>query len=140
MHAAQHRPASVLNGLFVVTLVMLAYLGAIGFGMVWLRHKISVTANTNRNLEQQIAELQRDVNEVAAEIAYALNPEQLIRKNAEFRLDLVRPSEQQVFRVTADVERRLATKRFGHYYTANGDRVAETAGSPRPSAAAARLQ
>ena len=118
MRSNSRRPASVVNGLFVVTLVMLAYLGAIGFGMVWFRHQISVTANSNRSLEQQIVELQRDVNEVAAEIAYALNPEQLIQKNAIFGLNLVRPHEQQVFRVTADVERRLATKRLGNYYTA----------------------
>jgi hypothetical protein len=117
----------VLNGLFVVTLVMLAYLGAIGFGMVWLRHQISVTANSNRNLEQQVAELQRDVNEVSAEIAYALNPEQLIRKNAVFGLNLVRPHEQQVFRVTADVERRLATKRLGKYLAAHEERGGATA-------------
>jgi cell division protein FtsB len=127
MHIARRQPASVVNGLFVVTLVMLAYLGAIGFGMVWLRHKISVTANSNRSLEKKIVELQRDVNEVAAEIAYALNPEQLIRKNAEFRLNLARPHEQQVFRVTADVERRLASKRFGHYYSANEERGGTTA-------------
>jgi cell division protein FtsB len=119
---SNRRSASVINGLFVVTLVMLAYLGAIGFGMVWLRHQISVTANTNRGLEQQIAELQREVNEVSAEIAYALSPEQLIRKNIDFGLNLVRPHEQQVFRVTADVERRLATKRYGQFYTANEER------------------
>jgi hypothetical protein len=127
MRPNHRRPASVLNGLFVVTLVMLAYLGAIGFGMVWLRHQISVTANSNRGLEQQMIELQRDVNEVAAEIAYALNPEQLIQKNVIFGLNLVRPHEQQVFRVSVDVERRLATKRLGHYYTANEERGGTTA-------------
>jgi hypothetical protein len=121
------RSPSVVNGLFVVTLVMLAYLGAIGFGMVWLRHSISVSANNNRGLEQQIAELQREVNEVSAEIAYALSPEQLIRKNIDFGLNLVRPHEQQVFRVTVDVERRLATKRYGRFYTANEDRAGVSA-------------
>ena len=121
---SHRRSASVVNGLFVVTLVMLAYLGAIGFGMVWLRHLISVSANSNRGLEQQIIELQREVNEVSAEIAYALNPEQLIKKNTMFGLHLVRPHEQQVVRVSLDVERRLATKRYGHYYTANEERGA----------------
>jgi hypothetical protein len=87
-----------------------------------LRHGISVSANNNRVLEHQIADLQREVNEVSAEIAYALSPEQLIRKNIDFGLNLVRPHEQQVFRVTVDVERRLATKRYGQFYTASEER------------------
>ncbi len=123
MRSSRRPPAPVLNGLFVFTLVLLGYMGAIGFGMVWYRHQISVTANSNRVLEQQITAMQRDVNEVAAGIAFALNPEQLIEKNARFHLNLVRPHESQVFRVTEDVERRLAGKRFNqHYYTADGER------------------
>lgn len=124
MRATRRRSAPVVNGLFLGTLVLLAYLGAIGFGMVWFRHQISVAANANRGLEQQIVEVRRDVNEVGAEIAYALNPQQLIRKNAEFGLNLMRPRESQVRRVTEDVERRLASKRFQQlfYYSANEER------------------
>lgn len=122
MYATPNRPASLVNGLFVLTLCMLAYLGAIGFGTVWVRHEISVTANTNRLLEQQIIDVQRAVNETSAEIAYALNPDQLIQKNVTFGLHLVRPSEQQVFRITDDVERRLSAKRFSQFYTAQEGR------------------
>jgi cell division protein FtsB len=125
MPALTRRPASLVNGMFVLTLGLLAYLGAIGFGTVWVRHQISVTANINRALEQQITDLQRAVNETSAEIAYALNPEQLILKNTTFGLHLVRPAEQQVFRITDDVERRLSAKRFSHVYTAQEGRGGE---------------
>jgi hypothetical protein len=123
MRTARRRPGSVVNGLFLLTLGMLAYLGAIGFGTVWVRHQISVTANSNRILEQQIAETQRAVNETSAQLAYELNPEQLIQKNAALGLHLVRPHEQQVLRVTVDVERRLAAKRFGQFYSANNEPI-----------------
>lgn len=125
MYATHRRPTSLVNGLFVLTLCMLAYLGAIGFGTVWVRHEISVTANINGVLEQQIIDLRRAVNETSAEIAYALNPDQLIQKNVTFGLHLVRPNEQQVFRITDDVERRLSAKRFSQVYTAQEGRGAE---------------
>ena len=95
-----------------------------------LRRHRGGSPRTSREIaiyRDQLAELQREVNEVSAEIAYALSPEQLIRKNIDFGLNLVRPHEQQVFRVTVDVERRLATKRYGRFYTANEDRAGVTA-------------
>jgi hypothetical protein len=103
----------MLNGLFLLTLLLLAYVGAIGFATVWLRHRISVTANAGKVLEQRIVELQRSVNEVTAEIATAESPEQLQRQNIVLGLHLVRPREEQVFRVSDGVEPRLAAKRFG---------------------------
>jgi cell division protein FtsB len=104
---------SVVNSLFVLTLFMLGYLGAIGFGTVWLRHRISVTANSNKVLEAQIIEAQRRVGEVVAEVATLQSPEQLLRQNTLLDLNLVRPREEQVVRVRDDVERRLTAKRYG---------------------------
>jgi hypothetical protein len=113
----KNAPVSVLNGLFLLTLVMLGYTGAIGFGTVWLRHQISVSANESKVLEQQIADLQRRLNETSAEIAYARSPEQLIRQNQLLGLNLVRPTEDQVVRAIGDVERRLAAKRFDQLFS-----------------------
>jgi hypothetical protein len=110
-------PVSVVNGLFLLTLVMLGYTGAIGFGTVWLRHQISVSANESKQLEQQIADLQRRLSETSAEIAVARSPEQLIRQNELLGLNLVRPTEEQVVRATGDVERRLAEKRFDQLFS-----------------------
>lgn len=113
----RNAPASVVNGLFLLTLVMLGYTGAIGFGTVWLRHQISVSANESKQLEQQIADLQRRLNETSAEIAFERSPEQLIRRNELLGLNLVRPTEDQVVRATGDVERRLAEKRFDRLFS-----------------------
>jgi hypothetical protein len=133
MRSSRRRPAPVINGLFVLTLVLLAYLGAIGFGMVWFRHQIAAAARNNRDLEQQIRDVQREVNEIAAAIAFELSPEELIQKNRQFGLNLVRPHERQVYRVTDDVERRLASKRFDQrYYTVNEENGAAAPAAARP--------
>lgn len=117
---ARKTSAAVVNGLFFLTLFMLAYAGAIGFGTVWLRHRISVTANANKALEMQMLDLQRRDNEVLAEIAQAQTTAELLRQNSLLGLQLVQPREGQVLRTTDDVERRLAAKRFGRLFFATG--------------------
>ncbi|BET69555.1 hypothetical protein ASA1KI_44730 [Opitutales bacterium ASA1] len=112
-HRTSKPKGGVVNSLFLLTLFMLAYMAAIGFGTVWLRYEISVTANTNKGLESEIADVQRRLLEVGAQVAGAQSPEQLLRQNRELGINLVRPREDQVVRETEDVERRLAAKRFG---------------------------
>lgn len=107
----------VVNSLFLLTLFMLAYMAAIGFGTVWLRYQISVTANTNKELEGEIQDTQRRLNEVTAEVAFAESPEQLLKKNQELHIGLIQPREDQVVRATGDVERRLVAKRFGQLFS-----------------------
>lgn len=120
MNTPPARPAApVVNGLFLWTLLLLGYAGAIGFATVWLRHRISVTANSGKILEQRAVELQRSVNEVAAGIATAESPEQLQRQNIVLGIKLVRPREEQVIRVHDAVESRLAAKRLGPLLGAN---------------------
>jgi hypothetical protein len=114
----------MLNGLFLFTLGLLAYGGAIGFGMVWLRHQISVTANANSALDERIIRLEREFESVAAEVSTARSPERLLRKNEEFGLGLVRPREEQVRRVQVDVERQLAARRFDRTFAAGHEGVA----------------
>jgi len=122
MKADRRKPAaSSLNSVFLLTLVLLAYLGAIGFGVVWLRHNISVTANANKALELRTMEVQRRLAEVSAEVATATSPEQLLRQNAQLQLDLVQPREEQVKRPPGDVERLLAAKRLGRLFAAGAD-------------------
>jgi len=114
----------VVNSLFLLTLFMLAYMAAIGFGTVWLRYEISVTANTNKALESEIQDAQRRLSEVTAEVAFAQGPEQLLKQNRELGINLVRPREEQVIRGPDDIERRLAAKRFGLLFsTAESDRT-----------------
>ncbi|HUL54260.1 MAG TPA: hypothetical protein VLT83_12700 [Opitutaceae bacterium] len=102
-----------INQLLVYTLVMLVFTGSIGFGTVWMRHEISLAANRNKNLQAHLAEVQRHLDQLTAEIAAAQNPDTLIRLNSEMRLGLVAPRQEQSEHVAVDAEQRLAEKRSG---------------------------
>lgn len=128
---ARKSPSSLVNSLFLLTLPLLAYVGAIGFGTVWLRHQISVTANANKKLESQIAETQRGEAELAAEIAQAQTTGELLRKNVSLGINLVQPRPEQVLTAKDDVERLLAAKRFGSYVTSAESSGVANAGDPR---------
>ena len=75
-----------INQVLVYTLVMLVFTGSIGFGTVWLRHEISLAANRNKNLRSHLAEVQRHLDELTAEIAAAQSPDALIRLDSSMRL------------------------------------------------------
>ena len=120
--------ASGTGALAVMTLLMVGYIGAIAFATVWLRHRISVAANASRALEVQMAEVQRKIDGVNADIARAESPAQLLVQNTALGLNLVRPNEQQIVRTSDDVERRLATKRFNQLLSTNPHPHPPTAG------------
>jgi hypothetical protein len=100
-----------INQVLVYTLVMLVFTGSIGFGTVWLRHEISLAANRNKNLRSHLAEVQRHLDELTAEIAAAQSPDALIRLDSSMRLGLDMPRQEQVERVPGDVEQQLAARR-----------------------------
>jgi hypothetical protein len=100
-----------INQVLVYTLVMLVFTGSIGFGTVWLRHEISLAANRNKNLRSHLAEVQRHLDELTAEIAAAQSPDALIRLDSSMRLGLDMPRQEQVERVAGDVEQQLAARR-----------------------------
>jgi hypothetical protein len=116
------------GALAVMTLMMVGYIGAIAFATVWLRHRISVAANASQTLEVQMAEVQRKIDGVNADIARAESPAQLLAQNTALGLGLVRPGEQQIVRASDDVERRLATKRFNQLLFNNPHPHPTTAG------------
>lgn len=129
MSAARVRPrASGTGALAIMTLLMVGYIGAIAFATVWLRHRISVAANASRALEVQMAEVQRKIDGVNADIARAESPAQLLVQNSALGLNLVRPNEKQIVRTSDDVERRLATKRFDQLLSRNPHPHPPTAG------------
>jgi len=84
--------------------------GTLGLGAVWVRQGISGTANRSHSLEVKIADIERQLDEVNAEVAAALNPETLLRQNEVMRLGLVSPREIQVQRVSESPELRLMAK------------------------------
>jgi hypothetical protein len=100
-----------VNRLIGLTLLLLVFSGTLGLGAVWVRQEISATANRSRGLVAQIAEVERRLDEVQAEIAAAVNPDALLRQNTAMRLGLGSPQEQQVVRIEGSPELRLAAKR-----------------------------
>ncbi len=101
---------SILNRILLWSFLLLVYAGAIGFGTVWLRHQIALSATENKVIERHVLEIERTLSQVNAELAVALSPDYLISRNRELDLQLVRPSEAQIIRIRDDVEIRLATK------------------------------
>jgi hypothetical protein len=108
-----------VNQVLIGALVMICFSGSLGFSTVWLRHAISLTADRNKQLEARLAEIDRHIDETTASIATEQSPDVLVRRNAEWHLGLVPPSEPQVVRVPDDVEQRLMAKNHAELYAAN---------------------
>ncbi len=102
---------SLVNRLIAQTLLLLVFAGTLGLGAVWFRQEISQTANRNRALEGKLADVERRLDEVNAQVAAARNPDALLRQNEVMRLGLAAPREIQVVRVAGSPELRLAAKR-----------------------------
>src|SRR5882762_7957540 len=99
-----------VNQLIALTLLLLVFSGSLGLGAVWVRQEISGTANRSHALEVKIADVERRLDEVNAEVAAALNPEALLQQNEAMRIGLVSPREIQVLRVSESPEDNLARK------------------------------
>jgi len=105
-------PANALvNQSIILALCLLVFAGTLGLGAVWVRQEIYATANRSRALELKYADVARRLDEVDAEVAAALNPDALLRRNQVMRLGLVAPQEIQVVRIAESPEIRLAAKR-----------------------------
>ena len=102
---------SLVNRLIALTLLLLVFAGTLGLGAVWFRHEISQAANRSRALEGKLADVERRLDEVNAQVAAAVNPGALLRQNETMRLGLAAPREIQVVRVAGSAELRLAAKR-----------------------------
>lgn len=100
-----------VNQLLVCTLAMILFSGSIGLGAVWLRHQISTTAQSTRQLENALAEVERRIAETSALIAAEQSPEALVDKNLAMGIGLVPRRDAQVFWITESPEERLAARR-----------------------------
>jgi hypothetical protein len=99
-----------VNQFVVWMLVTITCGGTVGLGTVWMRHKISVTANANRILAGQIAEIERHVADVVASVEREQNHDALRQRNQAWNLGLVPMTDAQVQHVDVDVVQRLAAK------------------------------
>ncbi|HYC72383.1 MAG TPA: hypothetical protein VEB66_14325 [Opitutaceae bacterium] len=104
-------PHALVSKLIALTLALLVFAGTLGLGAVWVRQEIFSTANRSRGLEVKLADVERRLDEVNAEVAAALNPDALLRRNDAMRLGLAMPVEAQVARVGVSPETLLATRR-----------------------------
>jgi len=104
-------PDALINQLIALSLGLLIFAGTLGLSAVWVRQAISGTANRSRTLEVKIANVERRLDEVGAEVAAALNPDSLLRQNQAMRIGLVSPRELQIVRVNESPELLLASKR-----------------------------
>jgi hypothetical protein len=100
-----------INRLIALSLLLLVFSGTLGLGAVWVRQEISQTANRSRALVARIADVERRLDEVNAEVAAAVNPDVLLKQNHAMRLGLGTPKEAQVVRVDGSPELWLASKR-----------------------------
>jgi hypothetical protein len=99
-----------VNQILVCVLVTISFGGSIGLGTVWMRHQISVTAKTNRDLNVRLLTLTRALEERKVEVDGEQSNEVLKRRNAELALGLVEVTAPQVAHVNDDPVRRLAAR------------------------------
>jgi len=112
-----------VSQLIALTLLLLVFSGSLGLGAVWVRQEISGTANRSHALENRIADVERRLDEVNAEVAAALNPHSLLKQNLAMQLGLSSPNEIQVMRVDGSPELRLASKRNREVFNPVGSRA-----------------
>lgn len=99
-----------VNHLLVYTLVMFCFSGSIGLGTVWMRHQISLSANTSKVLDAKLVEVERQINETRAAIERAQDPSMLKLLNDQWKLGLVPPVPQKTATIDVDPIMRLAAK------------------------------
>ena len=121
MHPTDHR--AFAHQLLVCTLAMICFTGSIGLGAVWMRHQISLKANSTKQLEQQITETERHLAELGMQITAEQSVDVLARRNAELHLGLVPPGEPQVVRVAGSPEQWLGASRPAGEFAAGRPRV-----------------
>jgi hypothetical protein len=76
-----------------------------------MRHQISLTANTAKQLEARISAVERHLTEATAAAESERDANVLLRRNAQWKLGLVPPNPTQIVHVNEDPVMRLAAKR-----------------------------
>ncbi len=124
-------PANTLvNRVIFLTLLLLVFSGSIGLGAVWMRQEISQAANESRLLHARLADIERRLDEVNAQVAAAVNPDALLKQNQSMRLALAAPREIQVVRIGESPEMRLAAKRNREVFSIAAASLDLTNGAP----------
>lgn len=105
-----------VNQLLVCLLVTFGFGGSIGLATVWMRHQITVTAQTNRALQANLADVKRRIDATVTVVESEQSYEALTRRNADWHLGLAPATDAQVVRVTVDPVMRLARRRDSNLF------------------------
>lgn len=100
-----------VNQLLIYTLCTICVSGSIGLGTVWMRHQISLTANSSSKLEKRLAEVERHLAETDVAIGEQQEPSQLKRRNVELGLGLAQPAPERILILRDESGSYLAAKR-----------------------------
>jgi hypothetical protein len=119
-------PNALVNKIVALTLVLLLFSGTLGLSAVWMRQEIFATANRNRVVESQLADVGRKLDEVRAQVATAESVGSLLEQNGAMRLALAAPRELQVARIARDPLIELGRKRAAEAIFANADAAANS--------------
>ena len=112
-----------VNEFLVYSLVALCFGGSIGLGTVWMRHQISVSANANKMLEVQIANLQRQIQATEAQIETQDAPAVLSKRNDDWKLGLVPAETVRVVEVHERPVERLLNKQRSEPFEKNAPKI-----------------
>lgn len=99
-----------VNQFLVAALLTISFGGSVGVATVWLRHQISVVADTNRDLEQRRHDIERRIDDITAQVESALSPDVLRSQNQLMQLGLVELTQAQITPVPVDPIARLAAR------------------------------
>lgn len=94
--------AAFANQVVLCLILTIGLGGGVGLGMVWVRHKISTTANHVRRLAAEKAETERLISEKSAFVASEQRPDLLRKLNDQFRLGLVPMSDVPLINESSD--------------------------------------
>ncbi len=109
-----------VNQLLVGVLVTIGFGGTLGLGTVWMRHRISETANRNRELAAELKRIERLIDEKGTVIETEQAPAKLRALNEAMRLGLVLVNEVPVVLVTENVTERMAARAHREFFADRG--------------------
>lgn len=111
--------SSLLNRIIVLAIVLFVFVGAFGLTTVYLRHEVSNTANNIKKIERDVVVEKRKLAELGAEITRMTTRSALKSLNERYAFGLNIPKDDQIVRVSVNVESRLYEKTAGNSLTAS---------------------
>lgn len=111
--------SSLLNRVIALAIVLFVLVGAFGLTTVYLRHEIANTANSIKQIERNVVVEKRKLAELGAEITRMTTRPALKALNERYAFGLHIPKDDQIVRVSVNVESRLYEKTAGNRLTAS---------------------